>query len=191
MISLFIGLGNPGKKYEMTRHNMGFMVLTDLSKRLRWDFKEKKQFSAWVAKGDFEGKTIHLLMPTTFMNASGQAVRDYMDYIKLPVNELLVVVDDIALPYGTMRLRSKGSAGGHNGLKSIAASLGTQEYARLRLGIGFDNKQDDLANYVLDSFNCEEKKNLPEYIQRGTQVLIRLIKENMDHVMKTMNRPLA
>jgi peptidyl-tRNA hydrolase, PTH1 family len=186
MQHLFVGLGNPGKKYERTRHNIGFMVLKELAASLGWDFKEKKPFHAWIAKGEVEGKTIHLLMPATYMNESGIAVCRYMEQTHLEPKDLLVVVDDIALPYGDMRLRSKGSAGGHNGLKSLEAYLGTQQYARLRMGVGHQGPM-DLADYVLDNFSLEEQKTLSEYIQRGAQTLKQLMNESITHVMKTVN----
>ena len=149
-------------------------------------FKEKQQWPAWVAEGKLQGKTIHLLMPATYMNESGVAVRRYMQELNLEPNDLVVVVDDIDLSYGEMRLRSSGSAGGHNGLKSIEARLGTQQYARLRMGIGHHG-ENDLADYVLDSFAGEERKSLPDYIQRGRQVLMQLVNESLSHVMKTVN----
>ncbi len=186
MHGLFVGLGNPGRKYEMTRHNIGFMVLKAMGAHLGWAFKEKQQWPAWVAEGKLQGKTIHLLMPATYMNESGVAVRRYMQELNLEPNDLVVVVDDIDLSYGEMRLRSSGSAGGHNGLKSIEACLGTQQYARLRMGIGHHG-ENDLADYVLDSFAGEERKSLPDYIQRGRQVLMQLVNESLSHVMKTVN----
>jgi peptidyl-tRNA hydrolase, PTH1 family len=186
MHHFFVGLGNPGLKYAMTRHNIGFMVLKEWGSSLKWDFREKSQFNAWVAKGECQGKTIHLLMPTTYMNNSGQAVRRYMDYANLVPHDLVVVVDDIALPFGELRLRSMGSAGGHNGLKSIEAHLGTRNYARLRMGIGH-NGPDDLADYVLDSFDTDEKKALPGFISKGMEALRLLVDDNITQVMNKIN----
>jgi PTH1 family peptidyl-tRNA hydrolase len=186
MHRLFVGLGNPGKKYEMTRHNIGFMVVKAMGTSLGWEFREKKYCQAWVAKGEFQGKTIHLMMPSTFMNESGLAVRRYMEDIKLEPHDLLVIVDDIALPYGELRLRSEGSAGGHNGLKSIEAHLGTRHYARLRIGIGHHGEV-DLADYVLDKFTSDEQRTLPECVQRGTQVINQLVGQNITDVMKIVN----
>lgn len=186
MHRLYVGLGNPGKKYTMTRHNIGFMVLKEFGEHLGWEFKEKTQFHAWVTKGELQETTIHLLMPTTYMNESGQAVRRYMDYVKLDPKDLVVVVDDIALPYGELRLKSMGSAGGHNGLKSIEACLGTKHYARLRMGIGHHGPN-DMADYVLDNFSSEERKTLPDFVQRGAQVLGQLVNETITHVMNKIN----
>lgn len=183
---LFVGLGNPGKKYEATRHNIGFLVLKSLAASLEWEFKEKSPFYAWVARGEYKGQSIHLLMPTTYMNESGLAVRRYMDYVKTEVQDLLVVVDDVALPYGELRLRSMGSSGGQNGLKSVEAHLGTQHYARLRMGIGHPGDH-HMADFVLSGFTKEEQMILPQFIQSGANVLKQLVDESITHVMKTVN----
>lgn len=183
---LYVGLGNPGKKYAMTRHNIGFMVLQEFSESLGWVFKEKTQFQAWVTKGELQDKTIHLLMPTTYMNESGQAVRRYMEYNQLDPQNLLVVVDDIALPYNELRLKNMGSTGGHNGLRSIEACLETKNYARLRMGIGHHGPH-DMADYVLDNFNSEERKILPDFVQRGSQVLRHLVDHSITYVMNKVN----
>ncbi len=189
MHRLFVGLGNPGKKYEGTRHNIGFMVLKELNAKLGWEFKEKKQFHAWIAKGELQEKIIHLLLPTTYMNETGLALRSYMDYVKLEPHDILVVVDDIALPFGELRLKSMGSSGGHNGLKSVEAYLGTQHYARLRMGIGHHG-ENNLADYVLDNFTSEEQIILPNFVQQGVNVLKQLMNESISHVMKTVNTKL-
>jgi PTH1 family peptidyl-tRNA hydrolase len=186
MHRLFVGLGNPGLKYAMTRHNIGFMVIKEWGSSLNWSFKEKTQFNAWVAKGEFQGKIIHLLMPTTYMNNSGQAVRSYMNYMNLVPDDLVVVVDDTAFAYGDLRLRSQGSSGGHNGLKSIEAHIGTKNYARLRMGIGHHGSN-DMANYVLDLFSAEERKTLPEFVLKGEKVLKQLVDENITNVMNKVN----
>ncbi|WP_166154195.1 aminoacyl-tRNA hydrolase [Neochlamydia sp. AcF84] len=187
MHRLFVGLGNPGKKYELTRHNIGFMVLQEWALNLGVPFKEKPQLQGWIAKTAWNETTIHLLMPTTYMNGSGQAVRRYMDYVKLVPDNLVVIVDDVALPYGHMRLRTEGGAGGHNGLKSIEAYLGTQRYTRLRMGIG-DHGSGSLADYVLDNFTPEEQKVLPTYIKQAVDVLKQLMNESITEVMKTVNK---
>lgn len=187
MHRLFVGLGNPGKKYELTRHNIGFMVLQELALNLGVQFKEKPQVQGWIAKTAWKETTIHLLMPTTYMNESGQAVRRYMDYVKLVPDNLVVIVDDVALPYGHMRLKTEGGAGGHNGLKSIEAYLGTQRYARLRMGIGYHG-MGSLADYVLDNFTPEEQKVLPSYVKQAVDVLKQLVNESITEVMKTVNK---
>ncbi len=183
---LFIGLGNPGPQYEMTRHNMGYLVIQAFAHRLGWSLKEDRRFNARVAKGALENQTIHLLLPLTYMNLSGNSVRRYIDYFKIPLNSLVVVTDDIALPFERLRLRSMGSAGGHNGLRSIEASLGTSHYKRLRMGIGHPGEK-MLVNYVLETFSHIEQQELPTFIDRGVEVLRRLLKESFSHVMNSVN----
>lgn len=183
---LFIGLGNPGPKYEMTRHNMGYLVIETFAKRLGWILKEDRRFSACAAKGVVDNHTIHLLLPLTYMNLSGNSVRRYVDYFKIPLNHLIVITDDTALPFGQLRLRNLGSAGGHNGLKSIEACLGTSHYKRLRMGIGHPGEK-ILANYVLEDFSCAEQQELPAFIDRGVEVLQRMLKESFSRVMTSVN----
>jgi PTH1 family peptidyl-tRNA hydrolase len=130
------GLGNPGKKYELTRHNIGLMVIEEVAKKWNWQLKEEKDFGAWIAKGEQNGAKVHLLFPAMFMNNSGFVVRRYLDYYHLSAKHLIVVSDEVALPFGMMRLRETGSSGGHNGLKNIENCLQTKDYIRLRMGIG-------------------------------------------------------
>lgn len=169
------GLGNPGKKYEFSRHNLGYLVVKELARELGLSFKEERHFQSWVAKGQSGGIVLHLLLPTTYMNESGRAVRAYLDYYKLGPQHILVVTDDIHLPFQDMRIRLKGSSGGHNGLKSIEACLGTQEYSRLRMGIGRKQEAGTLADYVLDNFAPEELVVLTEVTQKGANVVKRII----------------
>jgi PTH1 family peptidyl-tRNA hydrolase len=183
---LFVGLGNPGPEYKMTRHNIGYLVIQDFASRLGWSLKEDRRFNAQVVKGVIENHTVHLLLPLTYMNLSGNAIRRYVDYFKIPLDHLVVVTDDIALSFGQLRLRIMGSAGGHNGLKSVEASLGTSHYKRLRMGIGHPGEV-MLANYVLDSFNQKEQQELQTFIDRGVEVLKRLLKESFSHVMTSVN----
>lgn len=183
---LFIGLGNPGADYAMTRHNMGYLVIEAFARSLGWLFKEDRRFKARVVKGVYENKTVHLVLPLTYMNLSGTTVRCYVDYFKIPMNSLVVVTDDIALAFGQLRLRILGSAGGHNGLKSIEESLGSSQYMRLRMGIGHPGEK-MLANYVLETFNQVEQQELPTFIDQGVEVLKRLINENPSHVMNGVN----
>lgn len=183
---LFVGLGNPGPEYELTRHNLGYLVIQAFADRLNWVLKEDRRFNVRVVKGVVENRTIHFLMPLTYMNLSGNAIRRYVDYFKIPIAHLLIVTDDIALPFGQLRLRNMGSAGGHNGLKSVEVSLGTSHYKRLRMGIGHPGEK-MLANYVLERFNHTEQQELPNFIDRGVGVLQRLLKESFSHVMNHVN----
>lgn len=173
---------------------MGYLVLKGLSRKIGWSFKEERAFRAFVAKGKIDHAVVHLVLPTTYMNESGIAVRHYLNYYKVPAENLIVVVDDIALPFGEMRIREKGSAGGHNGLKSIETHMGTQQFVRLRMGIG-DHRQVDepsqssmgLADYVLGDFTSHELSKLEEFIDRGMQVLVRMINEPIARVMNAIN----
>lgn len=177
---LIVGLGNPGRKYALTRHNLGFMVVETFASSLGWSFEEDKRFCAKLCKGNFEGRSVDLMMPETFMNLSGSAVRRYLDYYKMGIDQVVVVSDDVALPFGELRIRKSGSSGGHNGLKSLIACLGSQDFIRLRMGIGrieIGNPQaerQDLAEYVLSEFCENEQRALNEFIIRGVQVLKNL-----------------
>ena len=161
-----VGLGNPGSRYQDTRHNVGFMVLELLRKRWGWP--------AWKSKGNMEFQsgrrddgTVHLIKPTTFMNLSGQAVNAFRRQSPTEVQDILCVVDDYALELGRMRLRQNGSAGGHNGLKSLIAELGTQQFPRLRLGVGPLPEGWDSADFVLGRFTSDERKPLEVMIEKA------------------------
>lgn len=188
---VIVGLGNPGKKYEATRHNIGFMVVKELASKLGWRLKEETQFSAYCAHGQVGDTICRLLLPTTYMNNSGQAVRRYLDYYQLGPENVIVVTDDVALPFGEMRLRTMGSAGGHNGLKSVEAHLGTRHYIRLRMGVGAPDKlgsdDDALADYVLSGFSGNEAKTLPHFVEKGAHVLWQLLHEAVTRVMNEVN----
>lgn len=170
----------------MTRHNMGYLVLQAYAKTFGWSFKEEKQFQGLVAKGQISGTAVHLLLPTTYMNESGRAVKRYIDYYRIP-NQVVVVCDDTAFSFGELRLRPSGSAGGHNGLKSIELHLGTQEYPRLRMGIGQQHPSQNLADYVLDHFTSEELLQLPKVVQKGVEVIQQLIKDGIALTMNAVN----
>lgn len=162
-MKLIVGLGNPGKSYELTRHNVGFEVVKALAKKKGWSFHRDAKIEGEIAQGSVGEQKWFLLLPETYMNSSGEAVRRCVEYFKVPLEEILVVCDDIALPFGTLRLREKGSAGGHNGLRSIEEHLGSQHYARLRIGVG-DRMEGDLADHVLGKFLAEEQEKLPTLI---------------------------
>ncbi|HRD55781.1 MAG TPA: aminoacyl-tRNA hydrolase [Parachlamydiaceae bacterium] len=174
-ISLIAGLGNPGKKYEFTRHNLGWLVVQELAAMHGLSFKDESAFNAKVAIGQVFGRKIHLLLPTTYMNESGRAIKRYLDFYKLSAEELLVVSDDVAIAFGEMRFRLFGSAGGHNGLKSIEAHLGSAHYARLRMGVGADFENKTLADHVLEVFSDEELKQLAAFVQKGATFIGSLV----------------
>ena len=166
---LIAGLGNIGDEYRNTRHNIGFMVLDAFAKASNAIFKDGRYgFTATVT---LKGRQLLLLKPSTYMNLSGNAVRYWLQREKIPLENLLVVVDDLALPFGTLRLKGKGSDAGHNGLKHIAATLGTQNYARLRFGIGNDFPRGAQIDYVLGEFDEDDLKLMPERLERACEII--------------------
>ena len=166
---LIVGLGNIGGEYEGTRHNIGFMVADALADEKGVSFKDCKYGKMAIVK--VKNCELHVLKPSTFMNLSGIAVKYWLNKENLTLQELLVIVDDLALPFGTIRIREKGSDSGHNGLKNIAEELGTQNYPRLRFGIGSDFNKGAQIDYVLGRFNQEEKRQLPELINKATEAV--------------------
>ena len=165
---MIVGLGNPGKEYADTRHNLGRMVVQKVAERMGVGFKRASAFEALHAVGEIEGVQIDLLLPETYMNESGRAVSKFMRFFKLEPEQLFVVVDDAAIPFGAIRVRAQGSHGGHNGLKSIEAVLGSREYKRLRLGIGLGSCE-DLADHVLERFSKEELQTLGSFIDEAAK----------------------
>jgi len=156
---LIAGLGNIGPEYKNTRHNIGFQILDALAEASNISFNDKRY--GFVAEYKFKARTFVLLKPTTFMNLSGRAVNYWLQKEKIDIKNMLVLVDDLALPFGTLRVRAKGGAGGHNGLENINQVLGRNDYARLRFGIGDDFHRGHQVNYVLGDWGREEKKELP------------------------------
>ena len=166
---LIVGLGNIGRDYVGTRHNIGFMIADQLAEEAGVTFNSCRYGD--MAKVKVKNCELLFLKPSTFMNLSGVAVRYWMNKEKLPLNQLLILVDDIALPFGTIRIRESGSEGGHNGLKSIAEHLGTRDYARLRFGVGDEFAKGRQVDYVLGQFSPDEKKLLAEKIDRAVEAV--------------------
>ena len=166
---LIVGLGNIGPEYRDTRHNIGFMVVDALAKLNNTPFTSGRYGS--TASFSIKGQQLLLLKPSTFMNLSGLAVRYWMQEEKIPLENVLIVVDDLALPFGTLRLKGKGSDAGHNGLKHIAATLGTQNYARLRFGIGNDFPRGGQIDYVLGHFTDEDWKTMDERLETAGEII--------------------
>lgn len=169
MKHLIVGLGNPGEKYKDTRHNIGFKVVEEIAKELKGTFETERL--ADVCRVKFKGRLLVLIKPTTFMNLSGKAVNYWLQQEKIPREKLLVITDDIALPFGKLRLKGKGSDGGHNGLKDIQSVLNETNYARLRFGVGNNFSKGRQADYVLGEWTKEENLNLPERIETATQFI--------------------
>lgn len=184
-IRMVVGLGNPGKEYENTRHNAGFRVIDSLAKALNIEVK-KQRFAALFGQGEFEGKKLILLKPWLFMNRSGQAVATAAGFYKLPVQSLLVVLDDLALPPGTIRLRSKGTAGGHNGLADIIEKLGTADFARLRVGIG-KSETIDQVDYVLGKPSKEDAALIKEAVEKAGKAVLFWVKKGTEAAMNEFN----
>jgi PTH1 family peptidyl-tRNA hydrolase len=166
---LVVGLGNIGSEYENTRHNIGFKILDALAKASNIFFETNRL--ADTATYKFKGRTFVLVKPSTFMNLSGKAVNYYLQQEKIKQENLLVITDDIALPFGTLRLKGKGSDGGHNGLKNIVETLGNTNFARLRFGVGSDYVRGKQINHVLGEFANEEQELLQERLEKATQII--------------------
>ena len=182
---LIVGLGNPGSKYEETRHNIGFKVVEAFAKECNTNFEGKKLGDLALAK--YKGRQIYLLKPNTFMNLSGKAVNYWLQSEKIPIENLLIITDDIALPFGKLRMKGKGSDGGHNGLKDIQATLNTTDYARLRFGVGNDFAKGRQADYVLGQWTKEEVLNLPERISISTEFIKSFATQGLELTMTNWN----
>ena len=183
---IIAGLGNPGKQYEWTRHNAGFMTLDVLADRYNIDVGEKAH-KALIGKGVIEGNKVILVKPQTFMNLSGESIRSVLDYYKVDPSEFIVIYDDISLEPGNLRIRKKGSAGGHNGIKNIIAHLGTQEFPRIRVGVGAKPPRMDLADYVLGHFSKGEKELMEQAFQDGAAAAVSMMTEGIDAAMNHFN----
>jgi len=194
MVRLVVGLGNPGRSYQKTRHNLGYRVVDLLSEKHKTKFKGGKGEYLYC-RVVVEGRKVYLLKPLTFMNASGQAVFDSLRFFNLTPPELFVICDDVNLPLGSLRIREKGSDGGHKGLRSIIYQLGTEEFPRLRIGIGLAAEGIDLEDFVLQRFEKEEGKNVEELIQRGSQAvessIILGVRESMNRFNKDFDRSIS
>lgn len=156
MTKLIVGLGNPGSKYDNTRHNIGFMAVDNIVKELNLKFTEDKTFKAYVTSGFMNGEKVYFIKPITFMNKSGIAVKALLTYFNIPIEDLIVIYDDLDMAVGKIRFRQKGSAGGHNGIKSIITHIGTQEFDRIKIGIGRPQNGMTVINHVLGKFSTEE-----------------------------------
>ena len=182
---LIVGLGNPGAEYDNTRHNIGFKVLDAFSKASGTSFEQERH--GWVAKMRHRGRTIILLKPNTFMNLSGKAVRYWMQAEKIPLERVLVITDDLALPFGKLRLRGKGSDGGHNGLAHIIEVLGTSKWARLRFGIGNEFHKGQQVNYVLSPWDAGEDEAPPDRLEMCTRIILSFCTVGLPQTMSQYN----
>lgn len=181
---LIVGLGNPGKEYEQTRHNIGFEVVDNIAKEYNIEISRQK-FKGIYGEGFIEGEKVILLKPTTYMNLSGDSIREVMNFYKITNEQVIVIYDDISLDVGRLRIREKGSAGGHNGIKSIISQLGTDIFPRIKVGVGQPNV--DLVNYVLGKFTKEEMVVLNESIDASTKATVEMIKDDVKTAMNQFN----
>lgn len=184
---LVVGLGNPGQKYENTRHNTGFRVLDKLADSLGVKVN-RSRFKALTATATIGGEKVLLLKPQTFMNASGLSVEPAASFYKVPPERILVVFDDISLPVGRIRIRKDGSAGGHNGLKSINTALGSQNYPRIKVGVGEKPHPDyDLVDWVLGKFSAKEEKDLAPALEHAADAVVEIIRNGTEKAAGKFN----
>jgi PTH1 family peptidyl-tRNA hydrolase len=186
-MKLIAGLGNPGTKYRDTRHNVGFEVADLLARRHGAEF-ESAPAEALVARLRRLGDGVLVVKPLTFVNLSGHAVAELIRYYRIALSDVLIIVDEVNLPLGRLRIRARGSHGGHNGLKSIAGQLGTDEYARLRIGIGRGDDRRDLADHVLARFDPEERDVVRTAVDRAADAAEMFVTDDLQKVMNTYNR---
>ena len=185
---IIIGLGNPTAQYEGTRHNVGFDVIDRLGEKYNIAVDTKKH-KAYIGKGMIDGQKVILVKPQTYMNLSGESVRELVDYYKVDAEEeVLVIYDDISLDVGQLRIRKKGSAGGHNGIKNIIAHLGTQVFPRIKVGVGEKPKNYDLADYVLGHFSKAERAQMEEGYDRATEAVRLILAGEIDAAMNQYNK---
>ena len=184
-MKLIVGLGNPGKKYEHTRHNMGFDTVDLFSELAKIDI-DKEAFKGLVGRGKVFDEDVYLLKPQTFMNLSGESVREIVNYFKIDIEDVIIIYDDMALEPGKIRLRASGSSGGHKGMQNIIEQLGTEEIKRIRIGIG--ESSDDTIDYVLSKPLKEERPLIDEAIKNAVEALKEILKTNFEKAMTNFNR---
>lgn len=183
---LIAGLGNIGPEYELTRHNIGFLVLDRIADNHKINFTSSRL--ADKAELKFKGRQLHLIKPNTYMNLSGKAIAYWLQELKIPKENLLVVVDDLALPFGTLRMRTKGSAAGHNGLKNIELLLNGQDYSRLRFGIGDSFSKGQQVDFVLSNFSKSEIADLPTYMDKAREMIYSFCTIGAERTMNFFNK---
>lgn len=184
-MKLFVGLGNPGREYNKTRHNVGFCVMDEFAKETGLVFDQKK-FKAVYGKIRLNNEDVIAVKPKTYMNLSGEAVRDIANYYKIDTEDIVIIHDDMDLPLGKLRLRKNGSGGGHNGMKNIVMNMKTEDIKRIRIGVG-KNQLIEMKDYVLGKFSKDEDKTMKEAYKKAANALIDLTKENFDKLMNDYN----
>lgn len=182
---LIVGIGNKGEEYKETRHNVGFKIVEKIAEKIDAPFSTAN--FGWMAEGKYKGRKVFLLKPDTYVNLSGNAVRYWMQKENIPLENLLIITDDLMLPFGTLRLKGKGSDAGHNGLKNIQQILNTQNYARLRFGISSDFSEGKQVDYVLGTWSDEEKEKLSERIEKSSEAALSFVFAGLQNTMNTFN----
>lgn len=182
---LIVGIGNKGEEYRETRHNVGFKIVERIAEKTETSFNTAS--FGWMAEGKYKGRKVFLLKPDTYVNLSGNAVRYWMQKENIPLENLLIIADDLMLPFGTLRLKGKGSDAGHNGLKNIQQILNTQNYARLRFGISSDFSDGKQVDYVLGTWSDEEKEKLSERIGKFSEAALSFVFAGLQNTMNTFN----
>ena len=182
---LIVGIGNKGEEYTETRHNVGFKVVDHLAEKLDAPFKSCN--FGWLAEGKYKGRKVFILKPDTYVNLLGKAVKFWMQTGKIPLENILIVSDDLAIPFGTLRMKAKGSDAGHNGLKNIQEELQTQNYARLRFGISADFSEGKQIDYVLGKWNDDEKEKLSERVEKFSQACLSFVFAGINNTMSSFN----
>jgi len=191
-LKIVVGLGNPGFKYEFTRHNIGFRIVDSLAQDIEIEFKKVKSYYSLISRGMINNHKVILIKPQTFMNLSGRAVSKIVSYYKISLRDLLIVYDDLNLELGQIRIRKKGSAGGHKGIESIMQYLHSEDIPRLRIGIGNPsvNFNFDCVSYVLSNFNDDEEDRIKETIKLSTKAIKTVIEDGFEKSMRKYNRKL-
>lgn len=185
---IIVGLGNPTKEYEGTRHNVGFDVIDTIADKYNISVTERKN-RAFCGKGIIAGQKVILVKPQTYMNLSGESVRGLVDYYKIDTEtELIIIFDDVSLDVGQLRIRKKGSAGGHNGIKSIIQHLGTMDFHRIKVGVGEKPKEYDLADYVLGHFAKEEREHMADSYKQAVSAIELMVQDDVETAMNQFNK---
>ncbi|WP_181351149.1 aminoacyl-tRNA hydrolase [Thalassobacillus sp. CUG 92003] len=182
-----VGLGNPGKKYAKTRHNIGFMIIDELAERNHWEL-QKEKFKSFYTVEHVAGEKVLIVKPQTYMNLSGEAVRQFMDYYELDVEDVLVIYDDLDLPPGKIRLRQKGGHGGHNGIRNIIEQVNAKDFNRLRVGIGRPKGPMSVVDYVLGMFDSEQTEQAAKSVEQAAEACETWMEKPFNEVMNTFNQ---
>ncbi len=185
-VQAVLGLGNPGREYALSRHNLGFRVVDALSRECGIALKRSRNLLSWYGKGECRGRPLALCKPATFMNESGRAARRLLDYYRIPSGEMLVVVDDVSLDPGKVRIRPRGGAGGHHGLESIIREVGSADFPRLRIGIG-GAERDDLTGHVLSRASAEEELVYREAVENALKAVCSILSDGLEKTMNDFN----